>query len=284
MRLKEIQNTYHQELDSIYGKEEVNSFFFILIEWYYGVSRIQLAMDSEYTIDNSEKIMSALKLLKLQKPIQYIIGETEFYTLPFKVNESVLIPRPETEELVSWVLHHVDNNASVNILDIGTGSGCIAISIAKNLPNAKVYALDISAKALIIAKKNAALNDVSVEFIEADILKKGDIGLETDVKFDVIVSNPPYVREQEKDLMKPNVLNNEPHLALFVQDENPLIFYEVITKFASINLVQEGQLFFEINEYLGRDMITLLRDNKFENIELKQDFFKKDRMIKGVKG
>jgi len=283
MRLKDIQNIFHEALDSIYGNEEVDSFFFILIDYYYSVTRVQLAMDSAYTIDSSEKIINALELLKQQKPIQYIIGETEFYGLPFKVNESVLIPRPETEELVEWVLKHADSNESINILDIGTGSGCIAISLAKNLPNAKVYALDVSAKALKTAKKNADLNEVNVEFIEVDILKNGDGVLGADVKFDIIVSNPPYVREQEKDMMKPNVLENEPHLALFVKDENPLLFYEAITKYASKNLARVGQLFFEINEYLGSDMITLLQDNNFRNIESKQDIFKKDRMIKGVK-
>jgi len=283
MRLKDIQNIFHGALDSMYGKEEVDSFFFILIDSYYGVSRVQLAMDSNYAIDGSEKILNALELLKQQKPIQYIIGETEFYGLPFKVNESVLIPRPETEELVEWVLKQADSNKPINVLDIGTGSGCIAISLAKNLPNAKVYALDVSAKALKIAKQNADLNDVKVAFVEVDILKAGNGGLETDVKFDIIVSNPPYVREQEKDMMKPNVLENEPHLALFVKDENPLLFYEAITQFASNNLTTEGQLFFEINEYLGNAMIDLLNDN-FRNIELKQDIFKKDRMIKGIKG
>jgi len=284
MRLKDIQNTFHKELDSIYDEEEVDSFFFMLIDSYYDVSRIQLAMDSNYAIDDSEKIIDALELLKQQKPIQYIIEETEFYGLPFKVNDNVLIPRPETEELVEWVLSKVDSNKSIHILDIGTGSGCIAISLAKNLPKAKVYALDVSAKALIIAKQNAKVNNVNVKFIEADILKKGDGGLEADVKFDIIVSNPPYVREQEKELMKANVLDNEPHLALFVKDEDPLIFYEAITKYASNNLTREGQLFFEINEYLGNAMIDLLKNNNFNNIELKQDIFKKDRMIKGIKG
>ncbi|GAA4933285.1 peptide chain release factor N(5)-glutamine methyltransferase [Algibacter agarivorans] len=284
MKLKDIQNTYHQELDSIYGEEEVNSFFFMLIESFYGVSRIQLAMDSDYAIDDSKEIMDALELLKQQKPIQYIIGETEFNGLPFKVNGHVLIPRPETEELVEWVLKKVDHNKPITILDIGTGSGCIAISLAKNLPNAKVFALDVSAKALKTAKENADLNDVNVEFVEADILTVGHAELvSVSHKFDIIVSNPPYVREKEKRFMKPNVLENEPHLALFVKDENPLLFYEAITQFASSNLSMGGQLFFEINEYLGHDMVDLLNDNNFKNIELKQDIFKKDRMIKGEK-
>lgn len=284
MKLKDIQNTFHRALDSMYGKEEVDSFFFMLIESYYGVSRIQLAMDPDYAIDGSEKILNALELLKQQKPIQYIIGETEFYGLPIKVNDHVLIPRPETEELVAWVLKKNDGNNPINILDIGTGSGCIAISLAKNLPNAKVYALDVSAEALKIAKQNADLNDVNVEFIEADILTAGHTELvSVSHKFNIIVSNPPYIRAQEKELMKANVIDNEPHLALFVKDKNPLLFYEAITQFASNNLTNEGQLFFEINEYLGNDMIELLNDNDFRNIELKQDIFRKDRMIKGEK-
>ena len=280
MKLKDIQNSFHVTLDSIYGNEEVDSFFFMLIESYFNVSRIQLAMDSDYAIDESIAILNALDLLKQQKPIQYIIGETEFYGLPFKVNESVLIPRPETEELVEHVVKQVDHGKQIKILDIGTGSGCIAISLAKNLPKAIVYALDVSKKALEVAKHNAELNSVDIEFIEADILNTEII---QDLKFDIIVSNPPYVREQEKIKMKANVLENEPHLALFVKDENPLVFYEAITRFAVSNLIEKGALYFEINEYLGNDMIDLLNDNNFKDIELKQDIFKKDRIIKGVK-
>ncbi|OEJ99410.1 protein-(glutamine-N5) methyltransferase, release factor-specific [Flavivirga aquatica] len=284
MKLKDIQNTFHQELDAFYAKEEVDSFFYLLIEFYYQVSRIQLAMDLNYMIANSNFILNALELLKQQQPIQYILGETEFYGLPFKVNKSVLIPRPETEELVAWVLKYTENKEGVNILDIGTGSGCIAVSLAKKLPKAKVYALDVSREALDIAKHNANLNDVYVEFIEADVLTLSYTEFVSELgQFNVIVSNPPYVREQEKKLMKDNVLDNEPHLALFVKDENPLQFYEAITQIAVNSLVNNGSLFFEINEYLGNDMIILLRDNSFSKIELKQDIFKKDRMIKGIK-
>ncbi|PWH82186.1 peptide chain release factor N(5)-glutamine methyltransferase [Algibacter marinivivus] len=283
MKVKDIQNIFHVELDVLYGEEEVNSFFFILIAHYNNITRIQLAVNPDMVIDDYENILNALQLLKKQKPIQYIIGETEFYGLPFKVNENVLIPRPETEELVDWVLKEVDNNKPITILDIGTGSGCIAISLAKNLTNAKVYALDVSAKAIKIAKRNAELNKVTVKFIEADILKIKNEGFMADVKFDIIVSNPPYVRVQEKALMKANVLDNEPHLALFVEDENPLLFYIAISNFASSNLNDNGQLYFEINEYLGNDMIGLLSQNHFQKIKLKQDIFKKDRMIKGVK-
>jgi release factor glutamine methyltransferase len=164
-------------------------------------------------------------------------------------------------------------------LDIGTGSGCIAISLAKHLPKAKIFGLDVSNEALNIANQNAELNAVEVEFIKANILEQPTFK----THFDIIVSNPPYIREKEKELMKANVLMNEPHLALFVIDENPLLFYRAISKFAVNNLSKKGLLFFEINEYLGNNMIALLNDNDFGTIELKQDIFKKDRMIKGVK-
>ena len=285
MKLRDIQNIYHEALDAMYSKEEVDSFFFILIEHYFGISRIQLAVDHDLVAQDSEKLTNALSLLKQHVPLQYIIGETEFYGLPFKVSQDVLIPRPETEELVAWILNKVSTEDTISILDIGTGSGCIAISLAKHLINAKIYALDVSAKAIKIAKQNAAMHGVDVEFIEADILMDNLSDYRSlNGEFDIIVSNPPYVREKEKQLMKPNVLDNEPHLALFVKDENPLLFYDAITRFASRNLKSQGQLYFEINEYLGRDMIVLLNDNKFEHIELKQDIFKKDRMIKGIKG
>ena len=164
MRLKDIQNIFHEALGSMFGKEEVESFFFMLIESYYGISRIQLAMDSDYAIDGSEKIINALELLKQQKPIQYILGETEFYGLPFKVNEHTLIPRPETEELVDWIIkcHSKQSDASkINILDIGTGSGCIAISIAKSLTNARVYAIDVLAQPNKSAATRLSMKDNS---------------------------------------------------------------------------------------------------------------------------
>ena len=284
MKLKDIQEKFHDELDAIYASEEVDSFFYMLVDSYYKLSRIQLATNPNFEVENYAAILDALILLKQQKPIQYILGETEFYGLPFKVSKNVLIPRPETEELVEWILKHADKNSSSNILDMGTGSGCIAIALAKHLPNAKVYALDVSKEALAVAKENARLNTVNVEFIEADILTLGHAELvSVSHKFDIIVSNPPYVREQEKNLMKPNVLDNEPHLALFVKDSNPLKFYEAISEFAVNNLSNKGLLFFEINEYLGNDMITVLRNHNFLNIELKQDIYKKDRMIKGKK-
>ena len=285
MRLKAILENFHSELDDNYGKEEVNSFFDLLMEHFLGLKRIQLVLNPEYVITNEQKelFLDALVELKNNKPIQYIIGETEFYGLPFKVNENTLIPRPETEELVDWVITSFDKQkeeTQFKILDIGTGSGCISISLAKNLPETNVFALDVSKEALQTAKQNAEMNGVEVVFIHDDILNTNFSPLAV---FDVIVSNPPYVRNLEKVEIKSNVLDNEPHIALFVDDENPLQFYKAICEFAQNNLKDEGVLYFEINEYLGQEMIQLLKEFGFKSIELKKDLFGKDRMIKGMK-
>ncbi|MFC7443936.1 Peptide chain release factor N(5)-glutamine methyltransferase [Mesoflavibacter sp. HG96] len=293
MKLKDLKYKFHEHLDAIYGKEEVQTFFFMLTEYYNAIKRLDLALNTELTIENDcvLKYESALEALKNHEPIQYIIGQTEFYGLPFYVNENTLIPRPETEELVELILSNTNANSQLenfegnnqfNILDIGTGTGCIAISLAKQLPNANVSAIDVSAKALEIANKNAELNQVDINFIENDILKICDSELDSANKFDIIVSNPPYVRQLEKQQMQDNVLNHEPHLALFVDDENPLIFYRAITQFATKNLNPNGELYFEINEYLGKEMMSLLEEFGFKDIQLKQDLFGKDRMVKGT--
>ena len=286
MVLKEILNIFHKELDTIYGNNEVDSFFNILIDYYLNLKRITLVMQPEYTISKEEEqpLFEALSRLKLEEPIQYIIGETEFFGLVFKVNQNTLIPRPETEELVQWIIEdYKDNLEQIKILDIGTGTGCIPISLAKNLPKAKVKALDISTKALEVAKQNAELNAVEVDFIEQNILDTYHTELDSaSQKFDVIVSNPPYVRELEKAEMKGNVLKHEPELALFVDNTNPLIFYKAITEFAIHNLKAGGTLYFEINKYLGAEMIQLLEDFNFKDIELKKDMFGNNRMIKAI--
>ena len=286
MVLKEILNVFHKELDTIYGNNEVDSFFNILIDYYLNLKRITLVMQPEYTISKEEEqpLFEALSRLKLEEPIQYIIGETEFFGLVFKVNQNTLIPRPETEELVQWIIEdYKDNLEQIKILDIGTGTGCIPISLAKNLPKAKVKALDISTKALEVAKQNAELNAVEVDFIEQNILETCHTELDSaSQKFDVIVSNPPYVRELEKAEMKGNVLKHEPELALFVDNTNPLIFYKAITEFATHSLKAGGTLYFEINQYLGAEMIQLLEDFNFKDIELKKDMFGNNRMIKAI--
>ena len=195
------------------------------------------------------------------------------------MNAATLIPRPETEELVAWIINDQNNKQNISILDVGTGSGCIAIALAKNLPEAKVFALDVSEKALRIARQNAVDNGVTIEFIEADIFDV-DLG---NLQFDVIVSNPPYVRELEKETMSPNVLNHEPHLALFVKDDDPLLFYRSIVEVANNTLKSKGFLYFEINEFLGNLTLQLVQKLNYCNIELKKDLFMKDRMIKANK-
>ena len=282
MLLKEIKNIYHLELDPLFPKEEVDSFFYLVIDHYLGLERFVLAMQPNLVVskDNEEPLFYALSQLKQERPIQYILGKAHFCELEFRVDEDVLIPRPETEELVYWIINEIGTQNSreeIKILDIGTGSGCIAISLAKNLPNAKVYALDISKKALQVAEQNAMANDVDIVFLEADILSIE--GFKD--KFDVIVSNPPYVRELEKLEMKNNVVEHEPGLALFVSDQDPLVFYKKITRFALSHLEKSGVLFFEINQYLGEEMKQLLEAENFSEIELRKDMFGNDRMLKG---
>lgn len=283
--IKDLKNIFHKELDAIYGVEEVTSFFFICTENYYNITRLQLALDSDLAINKEEQtvIFNALEDLKNEKPIQYIIGETEFYGLPFKVNKYTLIPRPETEELVTLVLkttkQKLKESKPLTCLDIGTGSGCIAISLAKELKEAQVYAIDVSTEAIKKAKENAVLNNVAIEFIKCDILNACNETLNKDLKFNVIVSNPPYVRNLEKAEIKNNVLNNEPHLALFVEDDNPLLFYKAIAEFATKKLHKNGKLFFEINEYLGEETKALVESIGFKNVEIIKDIFNKDRML-----
>lgn len=278
MLIQDFKHHFFLELSKVHPETEIQSFFNILIEFKLHLSRIQLALGHNFELDRDDLdfLENALLKLKNQIPVQYIVGETAFCGLLFKVDKNVLIPRPETEELVEWIFQNHKKNESIKILDIGTGSGCIAISLAKNLPNAEVFALDVSAEALDVAKKNAAMNAVKVDFIQADILtieKLPDT-------FDVIVSNPPYVRESEKDLMQQNVLSNEPHIALFVENENPLLFYDKIAELAKNHLTENGVLYFEINQYLGNETVDLLKSKGFKNIELKKDIYGVDRMVK----
>lgn len=289
-RLKalELKSIYHKELDSIYGANEVTSFFYLCLEYYLNIPKFQLALQPELTFTKEESnfFFVALEALKQQKPIQYILGETEFYGLRIKVDQNVLIPRQETEELVDLVIKSAKdiNKKALRILDIGTGSGCIAISLSKHLPNAKVYAMDISKKALNLAKENASINDVKVDFIYSNILDKKTWSKDfKGIGFDIIVSNPPYVRLSEKNEIKPNVLEHEPHLALFVDNKDPLLFYRVIIDFAKANLVNSGSLFFEINQYLGEETKQLLIDEDFTNIKLLKDLNSNNRMLSATK-
>lgn len=294
MTIKQYRAHFNKSIKHLYPTSEIDSFFFLILEEYIGFKRIDIVLKSDFYIDQeSLNLMQiATKQLEQEIPIQYIIGKTEFFGLPFNINKEVLIPRPETEELVEQVIKEVSliktyntasneatNEKQITILDIGTGSGCIAISLKKQLPGSKISAIDVSDKALRVAKKNAALNKVNINFIHLDILKTNNL----DKLYDVIVSNPPYVRELEKKEMKNNVLNNEPHLALFVDNKNPLLFYNKIAELAKKFLTKNGQLHLEINQYLGKETIKLLAEKGFKNIQLKKDIFGNDRIITAFK-
>ncbi len=278
--LNELIATYTQELVRLYPKEEIRNFVHLISDAQMGYSKIDILMKGDDAL--SETIIAygehVLDNLKKHIPIQYILGETEFYGLKFKVNPSVLIPRPETEELVQWIIQ--DNTIKCpSILDIGTGSGCIPVSLQKHIPEANITAWDISEEALKTAQENAKANHVNIKFQLQDALNAS-----TDSnRFHTIVSNPPYVRELEKVQMSNNVLQNEPHLALFVSDNDPLLFYNAIGKLAYKSLLNDGSLYFEINEALGNDTCDLLKNIGFRNIELRKDLFGKDRMVKGIK-
>tara|TARA_B100000795_G_scaffold5483_1_gene3983 strand:+ start:5450 stop:6358 length:909 start_codon:yes stop_codon:yes gene_type:complete len=298
MNIKNYRAQFSTNLSPIYPKTEIDSFFFILVDEYLDLQRIDVTLNPDFKIteDKVSLLNRALNRLKNEEPIQYIIGNTEFYGFPFLVDENTLIPRPETEELVEWILLEAaklqssNTSKSLHILDIGTGSGCIPISLAKKLPTATVSAIDISVNALKIAKNNAALNKVKIEFIEADILQTEHLNIfansstlcntSSKKQFNIMVSNPPYVRELEKTEIQNNVLQNEPHLALFVSNENPLIFYDKIADLAKQHLTKYGVLFFEINQYLGKETSKMLSEKGFKNIELRKDISGNERMIK----
>ncbi len=282
MKIKQYRTQFIKELSPFYDAYEAESFFYLILEDKHKLRQIDLALNHELNFSENDFVVwnSLLSELKKEVPIQYLLGKTSFYGLDFEVNENVLIPRPETEELVEWIVNEnakADKIKKIRILDIGTGSGCIAISLAKNLPNAEVFGVDVSKKAIETAKRNAINNNVDVTFVFLDIL-------ETDVltcNFDIIVSNPPYVRNLEKEEIKKNVLEYEPHLALFVEDNDALIFYRKIAALAKTSLLENGKLFFEINQYLGTEMIDLLKKMNYKNVELRKDIYDNDRMMKG---
>jgi len=277
--IKKIISNIKSELKDFYPIYEINSFIYMIFEKVTGTSRTKLLVSDQLELSDLQLriIHDVISELKTYKPIQYILEETDFYEIQFDVGSGVLIPRPETEELVDWIINENKDEKKI-ILDIGTGSGCIAIALAANLKSSKVYACDISDQALGQAKKNSIKNNVKIDLFQLDILKNIS-GLNK--KFDIIVSNPPYIAESEKRLMEQNVLNFEPELALFVPDDNPLVFYKAIINFGKLHLNHGGEIYLEINEAFGRQMIALLKDSGFESIILKKDINGKDRMIKG---
>ncbi|MEM8762766.1 MAG: peptide chain release factor N(5)-glutamine methyltransferase [Bacteroidota bacterium] len=283
MQLKEIKTLFHVELSSSYPREEIDSFFFLTVEHFLDLPRFILAIQPEHSLTKEEgtPLFETLAKLKTNEPIQYILGETEFMGMSFVVNASVLIPRPETEELVRWIVEEVNKSMgeTIRMLDIGTGSGCIAVSLAKNLPNARLSALDVSEEALLVAQENAKSHQVEVSFQLADVL---DTSLQIDGNFNVMVSNPPYVRELEQQEMKQNVTAFEPHQALYVSDDNPLVFYKSINQLAKRHLTSGGMLFYEINQYLANEMRGLMEEDGFSEIEIRKDIFGNFRMLKAT--
>ncbi len=299
--VRDCRKYYANRLESVYGSDEANALIMILLEHYFNIDKIKIAMEPELRLSESELLTLhfAVKELLKNKPIQYITGETEFCGMRFFVDENVLIPRPETQEMVENIVSSAETDedpslspsfrpkrsgvekspANVSILDIGTGSGCIAISLAKLLKNSIVTAVDISEKALEVAKKNAEANGVNVRFICDDILNPKNPEL-IDNQFDIIVSNPPYVCESEKSAMRANVLDHEPSTALFVSDNDPLIFYRKILEFAQKALKHNGEIWFEINEKFGKETAALCREMGFGNVENIKDFRGKERVVR----
>ena len=273
--VRDCRRYYASQLESIYGSDEANALIMILLEHYFNIDRVKIALEPDLRLSESELLTLhfAVKELLKNRPIQYIIGEMEFCGMRFFVNENVLIPRPETEEMVRllavghWPLA-VKTDGRPSILDIGTGSGCIAISLAKLIPNSDVTAVDVSEKALEVARKNAEENGVNVHFVLNDILQPSTTEL-IDNQFDIIVSNPPYVCESEKSEMRANVLDHEPSSALFVPDSDPLVFYRKILEFAQNALKPDGEVWFEINERFGKETAKLCREKGFKNVDVK---------------
>ena len=279
-RIGDIRNHYLRKLIKVYTEKEADSLLFLVLMEYTGLSKAELLLNHQQAVSESQllKIHFSVKELLLEKPVQYVLGKTEFYGLPFIVNTKVLIPRPETEELVEKVIKEMKGMDSCKIIDIGTGSGCIAISLKKNLNTSLVTAIDVSEFALEVASVNAEENDVEIDFKRMDILDSESWKFEN--KFDLIVSNPPYVRESEKQMMKKNVLDFEPDHALFVKDDDPFVFYGHILKFAQKYLRPGGTIFCEFNQYLSDEMYSLFTGSGYLDVELFKDFRGNFRFIK----
>ena len=272
MKLASFKKEFLKSITPLYNKDEASSLYYMLCEEYLVLSKSKLiiAEDMDLTIEKTNHLYSCLERLKKHEPIQYVLGKTKFCNLNFSVNESVLIPRPETEELINIILKNELDNKT--ILDIGSGSGCIAISLAKHSVNTKVAALDVSKDAIELSKMNAKENDVKLEFINADILN-----YKSDKKYDIIVSNPPYVLELEKKNMSKNVLDYEPELALFVKNDDPLQFYKAILDFSKNSLNKNGKIYFEINEKYKNEIKDLAYYYSYSKVDCKLDVFGKYR-------
>jgi len=290
MTIKNVLDHYVKSLSSLYDGGEAVAISQWVVEDRLGISRTEISLRGGEIISEVKANDLAWKLMRLMKrePVQYVLGYAFFHGLKLKVNKSVLIPRPETEELVEWILVDERRNQpqrrrgaeKLKILDIGTGSGCIAIALKKNLQHAEVSAMDISEKALEIARENAKVNEVEVNFFQSDILTS-DLRLPTS-DFNIIVSNPPYILPSEKNSLHKNVLDHEPHEALFVPENDPLIFYKAILNFAEQSLSTNGGLYFEVNNSFAQQVASMLREKNFFEVEIRKDLSGKERMVKGL--
>lgn len=283
LQLEAVKKLFIDRLTTLYEASELENIFFIILTDIFGYSRNALLLNKSISLNDDQlgQLEEIINRLSTGEPVQYITGHTPFMGLSFQVNEHVLIPRPETEELVDFIICDLKKSAAPEprIIDIGTGSGCIPVTIKKYIDKASVYAIDISRGALEVANQNATKLHCPVHFMLADILE-WDIIFTEDIKFDVIVSNPPYITHAEQQHMHPNVLQFEPHLALFVEDQAPLLFYETIASFALVHLAKGGSLYFEINRNFGEEVKDLLRKKGFKDILLKQDMHGADRIIR----
>jgi len=279
--ISQITANVKKTLGSKFSARELDSQLFLIYEKILNLSRLNVLAYPDTKVLNSDykQIVNIVSRLSKNEPIQYILGETEFYGLFFKVNQDVLIPRPETEELAQWIINDF-KKATITLLDIGTGSGCIAVTLAKEILSSKVFALDISEVSLKVAHENAQMNGVKVNFIKQDILNA--VASDLPVNLDLIVSNPPYIKKSEMILMQPNVLDYEPSLALFVDDTDSLLFYRAIAKLGCSLLKPGGALYFEINESLSREVLELLESFNYYEIAVKNDIHGKPRMLKAL--
>ena len=275
----QLKNYFTNSLIDQYELREINSFFFLLIESVKKWSKVDFSLQRKIEVTKEEDLIfqNAIKLLRSKVPIQYIIGHVIFYDLQLKVNNNVLIPRPETEELIRLIKDNNTVHPPQNILDIGTGSGCIILALKTLFLDSYCLGIDISKAAIKIAKKNATNLGLDVCFLSEDVFNYNGTQ-----KFDLIVSNPPYITESEKKLMDSNVLDYEPHGALFVKDDNPLLYYRRIGELAKKKLNNNGQIYFEVNERYGHEVVYLLKELGFENCSLKKDFQEKNRFVSAV--
>lgn len=284
--IRQIRSKAESALSPIYGTTEAAQLVKMLFEYSCAISGASFALRRNEFLPQGQhdKFLEALQQLLHHVPIQYIIGSTWFYNLNIEVNPAVLIPRPETEEMVDLIVaeaRRLNPIAGYRLLDIGTGSGCIAVALKKSLPQWDVEACDISEEALLVARRNAENAGTGIKFTNTDILQWKE--WQNSTSYQLIVSNPPYVCEQEKSQMMPNVLDNEPGLALYVPDDDPLLFYRSIAEFSASHLVKGGKLYLEINENFGSEMVILLESHGYSHIELRRDFRGKDRFVTAKK-